>query len=166
MAKLSEYIFLVFCLMYVSGCLADCGDFKKKCQQYCLAKSGGVATNQCWGSPKYRHCKCDDMTIYHVPGYTCQHPSCPDEAKNNEEFTETQNTNPPLSIIGPDDKQHGCKDFKSKCQTLCLQKSGGVAINQCWGKPTYRYCQCDDQSVHVIPGYSCDHPTCPSNGRT
>ena len=54
-----------------------------------------------------------------------------------------------------------CNDFKMKCQTKCIAQSGGVKTNQCWGTPKYRYCKCSDASVHVIPGYTCDHPTCP-----
>ena len=150
----------IIVLGYLTGCMADCGDFKKQCQTFCLAKTGGVATNQCWGTPKYRFCKCDDMTVYHVPGYTCDHPSCPEESKGeNVELSTVPNPSP--LIVQQEIKNYGCKDFKMKCQKLCLKKSGGVATNQCWGNPKYRYCKCDDQSVHIIPGYTCDHSTCP-----
>ena len=54
----------------------------------------------------------------------------------------------------------GCNDFKMKCQTTCVAKSGGVSTGQCWGTPTFRFCKCSDASVVVIPGYTCDHPTC------
>ena len=149
-----------FMLLYIRRCEANCIDFKKKCQTFCLAKSGGVATNQCWGVPKYRFCKCDDNTVYQVPGYTCEHSNCPEESKDNT-VVPVAIPSPPQTVIKPNDTNYGCKDFKTKCQTLCLKKSGGVATNQCWGTPKYRYCKCDDGSVHTIPGYTCDHSTCP-----
>ena len=159
--KRFQLMFVLSISFYLNGCTADCGEFKKKCQKFCLDKSGGVATNQCWGVPKYRHCKCGDMSVYHVPGYTCEHPSCPDEAKEENNITTTERIPSSTSILQQADKNFGCTDFKKKCQTLCLKKSGGVATNQCWGNPRYRYCKCDDQSVHVIAGYTCDHPSCP-----
>jgi hypothetical protein len=58
-----------------------------------------------------------------------------------------------------------CNDFKMKCQTTCIAKSGGVSTGQCWGTPTYRFCKCSDASVVTIPGYTCDHPTCPAEAR-
>ena len=72
-------LIVVFCIsIYLNGCLAaSCKECKKKCQSYCLAKSGGVALNQCWGTPKYRVCKCSDNTGYKVPGCPCEHPTCP-----------------------------------------------------------------------------------------
>ena len=62
--------------------LAQCNDFKAKCQTQCLTVSGGVTTNQCWGSPIYTKCHCANGDYYHVPGYTCAHSSCDEEAKN------------------------------------------------------------------------------------
>ena len=58
-----------------------------------------------------------------------------------------------------------CNDFKMQCQTTCIAKSGGVTTGQCWGTPTYRFCKCSDASVLTIPGYTCDHPTCPAEAR-
>ena len=55
----------------------DCNDFKSKCQTACIAHSNGVSTNQCWGSPRYRLCKCSDATVLTITGYTCDHPTCP-----------------------------------------------------------------------------------------
>ena len=154
------YFLTVFILMYKSESSADCIDFSKKCQAFCLKQSGGVASRQCWGVPKYRFCKCDDMTVYHVPGYPCEHSTCPEESKTNEPLP-TPTSTTPTNGTPLENKKLSCKDFKLKCQQLCLKKSGGVATNQCWGNPKYRYCKCDDQSVHNIPGYTCEHPSCP-----
>ena len=161
MEKTSVFFLILLIVMCSKGSSANCIDFKKKCQAFCLAQSGGVASNQCWGVPKYRFCKCDDMTVYHVSGYPCEHSSCPDESKNNDPLS-TQAPTPSTTVAQQGNKKFGCKDFKLQCQQLCLKKSGGVATNQCWGTPKYRYCKCDDQSVHIIPGYTCDHPTCPT----
>ena len=161
MAKIALYFLIMVILVYTKESSADCLDFKKKCQTFCLAKSGGVASNQCWGNPKYRFCKCDDMSGYHVPGYPCEHSTCPEEAKNEKPLS-TQAPSSSSTVSPSGKKKMSCKDFKWKCQQLCLKKSGGVATNQCWGNPKYRYCKCDDQSVHIIPGYTCDHPTCPN----
>ena len=158
--NLIQLVFSCFMLLYLRRCEANCTDFKNKCQTFCLAKSGGVATNQCWGVPKYRHCKCSDTTIYFVPGYNCEHPSCPAEA---QQALNVKTTTPkqPIISVSQNEKEFGCTDFKKKCQTVCLDKSGGVAINQCWGTPKYRYCKCSDMTVQLIAGYTCDHPTCP-----
>lgn len=59
----------------------DCNDFKMKCQSACIAQSNGVATNQCWGSPRFRLCRCSDNGILKLSGYDCEHPTCPDEAR-------------------------------------------------------------------------------------
>merc|ERR1712038_672158 len=83
MAKIAFYFLILIILMYSKESSADCLDFKKKCQTFCLAKSGGLVSNQCWGNPKYRFCKCDDMTVYHVPGYPCEHSTCPEEASSS-----------------------------------------------------------------------------------
>ena len=84
MKNTKVYFLSVFIFMYISELSADCIDFSNKCQAFCLKQSGGVASRQCWGVPKYRFCKCDDMTEYQIPGYPCEHPSCPAESKTNE----------------------------------------------------------------------------------
>ena len=117
--------------MYASQSSANCIDFKKKCQTFCLAQSGGVASNQCWGVPKYRFCKCDDMTVYHVPGYPCLHSTCPEESKTSEaEAIQIETTSTTEAVI--EDKNLSCKDFKLKCQQLCIKKSGGVVNKLCY----------------------------------
>ena len=86
-----QWLFVLSIAAYLNGCMANCGQCKKKCQSHCVSKSGGVALNQCWGTPKYRICKCSDDTRFHVPGCPCEHPSCPS----------TQGTRPPSAPTAP-----------------------------------------------------------------
>jgi hypothetical protein len=51
---------------------------------------------------------------------------------------------------------------KSQCQTLCIERSGGVSTNQCWGSPRYIYCKCSDESTHAFSGCSCMNSQCPT----
>ena len=76
MVILFRILFLTL-VLYIQKSDADCTDFRKQCTEFCLGRSGGVENNQCWGSPKYRYCICSDNYIYFVPGYTCEHPTCP-----------------------------------------------------------------------------------------
>lgn len=39
--------------------------------------SGGVATNQCWGTPRYIECKCSDGSTHSFAGCDCENGSCP-----------------------------------------------------------------------------------------
>merc|ERR1719182_567120 len=82
--RTSGYLALT-AVLAVAAADASCNDFKMKCQSTCVAKSGGVSTGQCWGSPTYRFCKCSDASIVVIPGYTCDHPSCPAEARGSTE---------------------------------------------------------------------------------
>eukprot|EP00941_MAST-03F_sp_MAST-3F-sp1_P006118 g6118.t1 len=56
-----------------------------------------------------------------------------------------------------------CNDFKAKCQTHCNSKANAsVATNQCWGsgETTYTKCLCTDNSIYLVPGYTCSHIDC------
>jgi len=48
-----------------------------KCQDTCNAETGGVATNQYWGTPPYVHCKCKGGEVKEFAGCECKHSSCP-----------------------------------------------------------------------------------------
>jgi hypothetical protein len=54
---------------------------KKKCQTMCVKRSGGVATNQGWGKPRYIHCKCSDGFEQKFAGCECRNGRCPDSMK-------------------------------------------------------------------------------------
>jgi len=56
-------------------------DCKKKCQTFCVERSGGVATNQGWGKPRYIHCKCSDGFEKKFTGCECRNGGCPDSMK-------------------------------------------------------------------------------------
>merc|ERR1711894_383816 len=58
----------------------DCTEFKEECQALCLEQSGGVISAQCWGDPLYCYCKASDGTVFHIPGFVCEHPDCPPDA--------------------------------------------------------------------------------------
>ena len=51
----------------------ECQDFRSQCSQVCF---NAVENDQCWGSPKYRQCKCNDGMTHLIPGYDCEHPEC------------------------------------------------------------------------------------------
>ena len=36
---------------------------------------------QCWGRPLYAYCKAADGTVFLIPGFNCEHSTCPDDAK-------------------------------------------------------------------------------------
>jgi len=50
------------------------GGCKAKCQARCNSQ---LATNQCWGTPRYVHCKCSDGSTHSFPGCDCQNGACP-----------------------------------------------------------------------------------------
>ena len=52
----------------------ECQLFRKMCSALCLAN---VDNDQCWGSPRYTQCVCNDGTVHQLPGYPCEHSDCP-----------------------------------------------------------------------------------------
>jgi len=58
----------------------DCNEFMQKCQDLCLEESNGVLEEQCWGEPLYAYCKASDGKVFHIPGFVCEHPTCPPDA--------------------------------------------------------------------------------------
>lgn len=52
----------------------DCTKFRQMCSDLC---SKNVENDQCWGSPRYIQCVCNDGTIHRIPDYPCKHPECP-----------------------------------------------------------------------------------------
>merc|ERR1719253_1375430 len=56
-------------------CSGGANSCKSKCQALC---SLNLATNQCWGTPRYVECKCKDGARHFVPGCECMRGSeCP-----------------------------------------------------------------------------------------
>ena len=55
----------------------DCNYFLKKCSELC---NNNVAHAECWGNPLYTLCKATYGKVYYIPGFTCQHSSCPPDA--------------------------------------------------------------------------------------
>ena len=55
----------------------DCNYFLKKCSELC---NNNVAHAECWGDPLYTYCIATYGKVYHIPGFTCQHSSCPPDA--------------------------------------------------------------------------------------
>jgi len=53
---------------------AEC---RLKCQHTCNAETGGVGTNQYWGSPPFVQCKCKGGEVKEFTGCECKHRSCP-----------------------------------------------------------------------------------------
>ena len=52
----------------------DCQTFRTICSELCFKN---VENDQCWGSPRYTQCICNDRTIHQLPEYPCEHPECP-----------------------------------------------------------------------------------------
>ena len=60
----------------------DCqGTFTPECQRKIKAESKEVGIIQCWGQPLYAYCKASDGTVFHIPGYDCEHSTCPNDSK-------------------------------------------------------------------------------------
>ena len=178
---MNVFLQIAFCILfgYTQDCTADCDDFRQQCTKFCLDRVGGVETNQCWGSPAYRYCTCSDNYIYFVPGYTCEHPTCPTaNVKDGTTKAPIQRNgmgagrkplrrDPSPSVTNPNAEHEttpiiteGCKDFRAKCSALCNME---VENDQCWGFPKYRQCVCTDGFRPSIPGYPCEHPECPKD---
>ena len=45
------------------------------------SESKEVEIIQCWGKPLYAYCKATDGTVFNIPGFECEHVTCPDDAK-------------------------------------------------------------------------------------
>ena len=48
----------------------DCNYFLNKCSELC---NYNVLIAQCWGDPLYAYCKATDGSVFHIPGFTCEH---------------------------------------------------------------------------------------------
>ena len=55
----------------------DCNYFLNECSELC---NYNVLIAQCWGDPLYAYCKATDGVVYHIPGFTCEHSTCPPDA--------------------------------------------------------------------------------------
>jgi len=60
-------------------CDNGAGSCKSQCSHAC---SNAVATNQCWGTPRYIHCKCSDGTTHSIPGCECMNSQCPESPQS------------------------------------------------------------------------------------
>ena len=61
-------------------------------------------------------------------------------------------------LIKPPAISDECQLFRKMCSALCF---ANVNTDQCWGNPRYTQCDCNDGTVHQLPGYPCEHPDCP-----
>ena len=60
----------------------DCqGTFTPECQKKIKAESKEIGIIQCWGKPLYAYCKASDGTVFHIPGYDCEHSTCSNDTK-------------------------------------------------------------------------------------
>ena len=55
----------------------DCNYFLNRCSELC---NHNVLNAECWGNPLYAYCKCTNEQVFHIPGYTCEHSTCPADA--------------------------------------------------------------------------------------
>lgn len=53
---------------------------KSQCSNLC---NNAVATNQCWGTPRYIHCKCTGGEVHDIKGCECENSQCPSLAQIN-----------------------------------------------------------------------------------
>ena len=63
----------------------DCqGTFTPECQKSIKAESKEIDIIQCWGHPLYAYCKAKDGTVFHIPGFECDHLTCPKDSKQQK----------------------------------------------------------------------------------
>jgi len=73
----------------------DCqGFFFPECRKRIHGESKEVGLIECWGKPLYAYCKAMDGTVFHIPGFYCEHSTCPTDTKaqntihNNDDYLE------------------------------------------------------------------------------
>jgi len=80
----------------------DCQQFTPQCQRKIRSASKEISIIQCWGKPLYAYCKATDGTVFPIPGFTCEHSTCPDDSKGGNskggKRTCFANDNDPLDI--------------------------------------------------------------------
>merc|ERR1712173_49155 len=70
----SFQIILILLMSQSYPAYSDCqGTFTPECQRKIKAESKEVGIIQCWGKPLYAYCKASDGTVFHIPGYDCEH---------------------------------------------------------------------------------------------
>ena len=78
MKKESSFLKNYIISKYVS---LDCqGFFFPECQKRIHAESKEVERIECWGKPLYAYCKAMDGHVFHIPGFYCEHSTCPTDA--------------------------------------------------------------------------------------
>jgi len=139
-----------------------CSKFLGQCRE-ATKNNQGIAISQCWGKPLYAYCKANDGTTFSIPGYVCQHQTCPSDA--NPSRGRTQSATPgsfkcsngkrrirsSLRCDGkkncPDNSDEencpvfigdwyhdrSCPRFHKICKYLSNIKSNGVDMSECWG---------------------------------
>jgi len=75
-------IFVIQLLVFSEVYGQDCqGTFFPECQRSIRSASKEIGIIQCWGRPLYAYCKATDGTVFPIPGFNCEHSTCPDDAK-------------------------------------------------------------------------------------
>ena len=166
-----KLIFLaIFIACYLTESSAkDCQTFRSTCSQLCFSN---VENDQCWGSPRYTQCVCNDGTIHQLPDYPCEHPDCPKDVVKggttrkpiNREVVSSGTTRKPVEeVVGQANVpiiSNDCQYFRSLCSDFCFTN---VENDQCWGSPRYTQCICTDGTIHQLPEFPCEHPECPKD---
>ena len=153
----------------------DCQTFRQICSELCFKN---VENDQCWGSPRYTQCICNDRTIHQLPDYPCEHPECPKdvvkEGTTRKPINRKPNQGPiregvarkPITDVEVKKQANkpiisdDCQTFRQICSDLCFTN---VENDQCWGSPRYTQCICTDRTIHQLPEYPCEHPECPKD---
>jgi len=80
------------------GAIVECDNGEGSCKDMCSKEcKNAVATNQCWGTPRYIHCACSDGTMHAFDGCPCEHASCPDSPSPTAEPTTVPTTPAPTA---------------------------------------------------------------------
>jgi len=72
--------FLLFSKVHGRDCQ---GTFTPECQRLLRSNSKQTSIIECWSN--YAYCKATDGTVFHIPGFECEHSTCPADAKEPEE---------------------------------------------------------------------------------
>jgi len=121
----------------------DCqGIFFPECRKRIHGESKEVGLIECWGKPLYAYCKAMDGTVFHIPGFYCEHSTCPTDAK-------AQNT-----IHNNDDYLEDCSD-NQKCtngEETCVAELYKGQFTACDGfKNSKKECFCIDAQPKGCP---------------
>lgn len=102
-----------------------CDNGRGSCKDMCTRKCGrAVATNQCWGKPRYIECKCGDGKHHFFPGCTCKNGGCK-KLKKEAGLTEVDSHVSDSDEVG-ESEGHAATKFSGRIQRA-VSASGEIS---------------------------------------